>query len=201
MLDILSHNWDVLDNSSSTRPLLHVPVIRGFRRPKNLRDLLVRAKLTTADTDQSRTNKKRDKCQRLKCNYCTTLDKSGRIYCPLTKRSYVTRHNISCISNNLIYCLYCKVCMKVYVGQTKRSLRERIGEHFTSIRKHKKHLVVGRHYNSKGHTGVNNVKIFILDFVKTSPKAHNSRTKKEALESKWIFRLRSTVPLGLNLAD
>ena len=191
----------MLDNSSATRPLLQIPVIRGFRRPKNLRDLLVRAKLTTPDSREQKTTHKRKKCQRLKCNYCKALDKSGRITCPLTKRSYVTRFNISCISNNLIYCLYCKVCSKVYVGQTKRSLRERIGEHYTSIRKKKKHLVVGRHYNTTGHTGTNDVKIYILDFVTTPPNAIHSKSKREALESKWIFRLRSTVPLGLNLED
>ena len=93
VLDIVSNNWDMLDNSSATRPLLQIPVIRGFRRPKNLRDLLVRAKLTTPDSTEQKTTHKRKKCQRLKCNYCKALDKSGRITCPLTKRSYVTRFN------------------------------------------------------------------------------------------------------------
>ena len=137
----------------------------------------------------------------MKCNYCRVINKTGRIQCPLNKRSYITRFNVSCISNNLVYALYCKVCTKIYVGQTKRSLRERIGEHFTSIRKKKKHLVVGRHYNSAGHTGIENVMIYILDFVKTPPSAINSQKKRETLELKWIFRLRSTVPLGLNLED
>ena len=51
VLDIVSNNWDILDNSSSTRPLLHVPLVWGFRRPQNLRDLLVRAKLTDPDAN------------------------------------------------------------------------------------------------------------------------------------------------------
>ena len=202
VLDIVSNNWDMLDNSSSTRPILQIPVVRGFRRPKNLRDLLVRARLTTPDAKKSSgTSKNANKCSRMNCNYCRSLNKSGRITCLLNDRSYITRYNISCNSNNLIYCLLCNTCKKAYVGQTKRTIRERAGEHLTSIRKNKRHLVVGRHYNSAGHKGVHDVSIFILEFSKTPPNAPNSKQARELLEDKWIFRLRSTVPLGLNLSD
>ena len=34
VLDITYNNWDMLDNSSSTRPLLQVPIVRGFRPTK-----------------------------------------------------------------------------------------------------------------------------------------------------------------------
>ena len=203
VLDITSNNWDMLDNSSATRPLLQIPVIRGFRRPQNLRDLLVRAKLTTPDTKPTKPNSKskKNRCQRFKCDYCKMINREGRIICPFNKRSYVTRYNVNCASNNLVYCLYCKSCTKLYVGQTKRSMRERIGEHLTSIRRTKKHLVVGRHYNSAGHKGVPDVSVFILDFVNTPPSALRSKQLRELLELKWIFRLRSLVPIGLNLAD
>ena len=189
VLDITSNIWDMLDNSSSTRPLLHIPVIRGFRRPQHLRDLLVRAKLTTPDARQDKRHitSKRDKCQRFKCNYCNVMNKEGKLMCPFNKRTYVTRYNVSCSSNNLIYCLYCKACSKIYVGQTKRSIGERIGEHFTSIRKCKKHLVVGRHYNLACHDGVSNVKIYVLDLISTPPATDKSKKLRELIELKWIF--------------
>ena len=204
VLDIVSSNWDMIDNSSSTRPLLHVPVVRGFRRPKNIRDLLVRAKLTNPDTTErgNRTSqKKKKKCTRMNCIYCKAIDRSGKITCPFNQRRYISRFNITCISNNLVYCLLCKICNKIYVGQTKRELRARIGEHYTSIRKRKTHLVVGRHYNSSGHTGTNNITVYVLDFINTHPDAPLSKKRREACEQKWIFRLRSTIPLGLNLTD
>ena len=40
---IICRNWDILDRSSSTRPLLEYRLIKGYRRPKNVRDLLIRA--------------------------------------------------------------------------------------------------------------------------------------------------------------
>ena len=202
VLDIVSNNWDVLDNSSSTRPILQIPVVRGFRRPKNLRDLLVRARLTTADSNNATNSRKTsNKCKRPNCPYCRAINKTGRITCQFNKRSYITRFNVTCQSNNLIYCLSCKTCTKIYVGQTKRSIRERAGEHYTSIRKNKKHLVVGRHYNSMGHKGTHDVTIYILEFVRTPPNATLSKINRETQEAKWIFRLRSSVPLGLNLTD
>ena len=114
VLDIVSNNWDVLDNSSSTRPILQIPVVRGFRRPKNLRDLLVRARLTTPDnrTDTG-ARRKRNQCTRMNCTYCRILDRTGRITCPFNKRSYISRFNITCNSNNLIYCLVCQTCTKI----------------------------------------------------------------------------------------
>ena len=171
VLDIVSNNWDILDNSSSTRPILQIPVVRGFRRPKNLRDLLVRARLTTPDahTNRSTHNKKSNRCSRMNCNYCKSIDKSGRIRCLFNNRSYISRFNVSCNSNNLIYCLLCKTCKKTYVGQTKRTIRERACEHFTSIRKNKRHLVVGRHYNTPGHRGDHDVAIFIFGIRQNSP--------------------------------
>ena len=141
------------------------------------------------------------KCKRPHCTYCKAMDRTGRITCPFNKRSYISRHNVDCTSNNLVYCLYCKVCHKIYVGQTKREVRARMSEHFTSIRKRKNHLVVGRHYNSAGHTGTHNATIFVLDFIQTHPDAPLSKRRREACEQKWIFRLRSSIPLGLNLTD
>ena len=42
-------------------------------------------------------------------------------------------------------------------------------EHFTSIRKNKRHLVVGRHYNTPGHRGDHDVAIFIFGIRQNSP--------------------------------
>ena len=62
-------------------------------------------------------------------------------------------------------------------------------------------MVVGRHYNSSGHSGIRDIEVYILDFINTHPDAAYSKKRREACEQKWIFRLRSSVPLGLNLAD
>ena len=157
--------------------IVHVPLVRGFRRPQNLSDLLVRAKLTDPDAPKrAPLVKSKHRCLRTNCTYCTILDKTGRIKCPSTGRSYVTRYSINCLSNSAFN--------TIYVGQTKRAKRERIGEQLTSTRKNKKHLVVGCHYNGSGHNGIRDVKIFILDFVKTPPHSASSKQRRKTLELK-----------------
>ena len=201
VLDIVSKNEDMLDKSSSTRPILNVPLVRGFRRPKNLRDLLVRARISKPNTTQYPQGRFSTICHRVGCIYCNQLNRTGTITCPLNGRTYTTRHNITCTTNNIIYCLACTRCDKLYVGQTKRTVRERIGEHFTTIRRNKQQYVVGRHFNSTGHTGTRDVRIYVLEFISIPPDSPDAKSRREDVELKWIYRLRSAVPLGLNLMD
>ena len=49
---ILEIIWGMLHDSSSTRPLLQLPVIQGFRRSEIFRDLLIRAKLKQLNTNK-----------------------------------------------------------------------------------------------------------------------------------------------------
>ena len=121
--EIVNKNKDLLHRSSSTRPILQANLVQGFRRCKNLRDILVKAKLRKNKV----TNKPNaNKCKRPFCIYCNKLDKSGSITSVITEKQYQTRYNVCCSSNNLTYALACKTCGKIYVGQTKRRLMYRL---------------------------------------------------------------------------
>ena len=111
--DIVKQNWDILDRSASTRDVLTWKVVQGFSRPKNIRDMLVRARVVdpTQLQDPSTmmprpgrtyTNKR---CQRKSCRYCMKLDHSGSIISPITGREYNTIRNWDCKTNNIIYCI------------------------------------------------------------------------------------------------
>ena len=105
------------------------------RRAKNLRDILVRARLPrTAPTRDTRDSSKvptktTNKCNKAHCQYCSLLNRSGRITSIVTQKEYNTRSKVTCRSNNIIYCLCCTVCGNQYVGQTKRPLVDRLREH------------------------------------------------------------------------
>ena len=109
---IVSRNWDLLDKSGSTRPLLKLDLIKGIRRDKNLRDILVRGRLLRskprgeppARVGTAATNY----CSKPHCQYCKILNRSGRITSVVTDKEYNTRLKVTCRSNNLIYCLCCK---------------------------------------------------------------------------------------------
>ena len=205
---IIRKNRDLLDRSSSTRTILNWKITKGFRRPKNIRDHLVRALChnpmdvqPAQDKGYSETKKKSKRCSRKNCRYCNKLVKTGSIRSPITHRQYDTIRNCDCETNNIIYCISCKRCSKQYVGHTKRTLRERMCEHFRFISQSNNTHSVGRHYNDPDHHGLDDVNIYVLQFGRKNPDSDESLAIRLILELIWIHRLRSTTPLGLNVFD
>ena len=203
--NIVKRNWDILDKSSSTREVINWKVTQGFRRPKNIRDLIVRAlvknPLDVQVMHHPERNYKRATCSRNNCRYCIKLDKSGSIRSPITGRKYNTIRSCSCKTNNIIYCITCQVCFKQYIGHTKRTLGERMCEHFRYITQHNSTHSVGRHFNQEDHNGLGNVKLHVLQFGKLNPDSKESLEIRLEFERLWIHRLRSTTPMGLNVFD
>ncbi len=69
----------------------------------------------------------------------------------------------NCQSNNLIYLISCKKCLAQYVGETHRTLGERIYEHLYSIRKNHD-TPVAEHFNSPGHS-TQDVEVEVISYV------------------------------------
>ena len=60
--------------------------------------------------------------------------------CGLLSVTYVTDH-FTCISTNVIYCITCSLCKKIYKGETRRGLADRFREHIRDVEK-KQHRCV-----------------------------------------------------------
>ena len=191
----------MLDKSSSTREVLDWKVLQGFRRPKNIRDILVRPLVKNPLDVSSPPIHYNNRCTRQKCRYCPKLDTSSRISSPITGRSYNTIRCCSCKSNNIIYWITYKLCLKQYIRHTKRTLGERMCEHFRYITQHNRTHSVGRHYTSDDHAGLTNIALHVLQFGRKDPDSKESLALRLELEELWIHRLRSTTPMGLNVFD
>ena len=201
--DIVQENWSLLGRTSNTEGIYHNPPIFGYRRNKNLKDLLVHAKIAPTPTSEGvkMSRKTERQCKAKKCRYCPRLDHTGEVQ-NWSGKTYTTRINTTCNSNNLIYCIKCKKCSKLYVGQTKNSIKERFKCHFFSIKQPKSSdTTVGRHFSQTDHAGIDDVSILVLEFItapQNTPSGQRTRDEKEKL---WIHRLSSIAPLGLNSAD
>ena len=186
----------VLDKSASTREVLNWKVTQGLRRPKNMRHLLVRALVVNpfdvATQSTPSRNYKRNICNKTNCRYCLKLDTSGQIISPITGRKYNTIRCCSCKTNNIIYCITCQVCLKQYIGHTKRTLSEQMCEHFRYITQHNSTQSVGRHFNSEEHSGLGSVKPQVLQFGRKDPDSKESLEIRLELERMWIHRLRNS---------
>ena len=203
---LISRNWDLLDRSSSTRPLLEYRIVKGFRRPKDCRDMLIRAKtsnpwdIPVAPSKEPQNDPDSRACKRNNCKYCNKIILSSRLLCPMTNQTYTTIRKANCESKNLIYCNTCSTCEKMYVGQTKRNLRSRMCEHFRNVTQNNTTIhSVGRHFNEPGHKGIEDMSTYVLQFAKGHPDSDQSLSHQLQLEQNWISCLRTKIPDGLNV--
>jgi len=197
--DTIKASWSLLSRSASTRPLCDKKIIFGYRRNKNLRDLLVTSKLSNPTTPHLPYSVNSNKCTYSKCRYCPKLDISGTIHSTTRDTNFHTMTNVTCKSNNLIYCITCKICKKQYVGQTKRTLMERFQNHFYNVKKgiHQ----IGRHFTSINHNGIEDIQIHILSFIRQNSESTTSIPARNKVEMAWIYRLNTVAPLALNILD
>ena len=202
---IVDTNWPNLGRTNTTTNLYNAQLTYGYRRNKNLRDILVRSKI---GNNQSKHRMGPDdppnplnKCKSRRCTYCPYLNRTGTITSTTTGRTYYAKKHISCYSHNLIYCITCTTCKKQYIGQTSKKLRERFVNHFGNINNKRSTDPIGRHFLSPGHNGQKTLTIHIVEFI---PAPHNSQVGKllrDNLERKWMYKLQTRAPQGLNLAE
>ena len=88
----------------------------------------------------------------------------------------------------------------MYVGQTKRTLISRICEHFRNVTQNNILIhSVGRHFNEEGHIGIQDMRIFALQYAKGHLDSDKSLVHRLDLEQTWICSLRTKIPDGLNV--
>ena len=122
----IEKNWDIL-GSPATKKIFESKIIYGHRRPKNLREHLVRANfkpsIVEVSLDQAAKRLKEKTCGSPgRCRYCKKLDTGGTIRGKSDSRTFRTRTQVTCRSDNLIYAIEFTLCGMHYVGQTKKRL-------------------------------------------------------------------------------
>ena len=106
-----------------------------FRRPKNLQDYLVRAKLRPV-SNRDRGTKGTVHCKSNRCDVCNYVVPSSSFTRHTYKRSYSINYQLDCNSNNFVYLIICKVCGLQYVGSTSTKFRLRFNNHKSRQRAH-----------------------------------------------------------------
>jgi hypothetical protein len=97
----------------------------------------------------------------------------------------------NCNSIHVIYIISCVKCSKMYVGQTGRSIKDRLNNHRSDI-KLKKVTAVSLHFNEPHHN-INHLKITPIEDI--SSLNHQDRLKRE---HSWMVALSTIYPQGLN---
>ena len=94
---------------------------------------------------------------------------------------------------NVIYCITCTLCKKLYIGETGRRLGDRFREHLRDVEKNDKDASkpVGRHFNLPKHFK-EHMSICSLSLHQGTPDSRRN------VEQRFIFQIGTLNPHGIN---
>ena len=143
---IILKNFKLLQNDPDTGRIFSQPPLISFKRDKNIGNFLVRSAFQTSN--QAGTFK----CARARCKTCPFICNVEKLSGP--KQSIKITDHFTCTSTNVIYCITCTLCKKLYIGETGRRLGDRFREHLRDVKKDDKNASkpVARHFNLPNHS-------------------------------------------------
>ena len=133
-----------------------------------------------------------DLCKTMdRCKTCPFISNTVKISGP--NRSVKVTDHFTCISTNVIYCITCTLCKKIYIGETGRRLADRFREHLRDAEQNNTDASkpVARHFNLPNHSH-HNMTICGLSLH------HGNTESRKNLEQKLIFQLGTLSPHGIN---
>ncbi|KAK3108921.1 hypothetical protein FSP39_018704 [Pinctada imbricata] len=183
---IVKQRLTTLHKSERMREIFPIPPIIAFRRDKNIQDILVHKNHNNMFYKSSNGS---EPCGK-KCAICNNVMLTTSFF-GTDGEEYKIKGNLNCKTQNLIYSLRCKKCDKtVYVGQTGRTLYERMMVTISNVRNKKCDLIT-EHFNKNGHT----LRDFQIVGIEKTFGGEISRLTKESF---WIKKLKTLLPEGLN---
>ena len=164
-------------------------VIVAFKNSKNLKQLLIKSKLEGEGIGAFRG------CGESRCKTCRIhAYDSSSFYSTSYNRILTPSDNTTCNSSNLIYLITCNKCKLQYVGETGRSLRERLTDHKSAI-KLKRKTPIGLHFNLPEHSFLD-MRIIGLELIKNNDE--NCEIYRKSREKDWQRMIGTIYPRGLN---
>ena len=186
LTNILKKHIPILHSNKRMSEVFKDPPMMAFRRPRNLKDMVVRTKLTNPLP-----NGVFKICTDGRCLMCKHSASTDSFESHVTGRSYKILGDTSCHTNNCIYLISCKVCGKQYVGETG-DLRRRINNHRSTIKTKRIQEPVAEHFNLAGHKW-QDMSVVVIDH-----NTHWTDTERKHKEKFWMHRLNSFRPQGMN---
>ena len=103
--------------SDEHRKVFPEPPLIAFRRCKNLKDILVRARLSN-EGNGGNDKKGCSRCGKSRCQVCNVMSNSEHFHSNIESRKYRINNSFNCDLSNVVYLLECTVCGVQYVGST-----------------------------------------------------------------------------------
>lgn len=164
---------------SQSKILTNYNTIIAFKRNRNLQDYLVTAQIKPLFKPQPKTS-------------MDLIEHNRWLSNPETKEIFKINAQNKTDIHNCVYLIRCTVCNIKYIGETKNNILTRFHQHkYNIIRRKNLHLPINSHFILHGWKAV---RVTILE---SNP--HWSQIQRRQVERKWILRLGTFLPQGLNV--
>ena len=163
------------------------PPLTAYKRQKNIRDYLIRAKIPPLQADRPRRDFSGMKKCGKQCLACPYIQEGKKVFSVNNKFSWSINKEVTCNTYNIVYLIQCNKenCRKQYIGESERVLKNRLAEHIGYVKSKNINQPTGEHFNLPGHT-LSNMNILILEKVKN----FNTNYRKE--REKYLIRKLNT---------
>ena len=186
---ILRDHQCVIDISPRLKGALPKCPLVAYRRPPNLRDILVRA----AFKQQRETYKGNSPCKHPRCKTCAHIKTGTMFNSTTTGAQFRVKATADCGTSNVVYLIECRRCAIQYVGETENALRVRLTGHRSDIKHRRIEKPVAKHFSLPDHS-MEDLKIMVIEKIHREDGEYRKQK-----ESRWIEMIRSRTPDGLNL--
>lgn len=163
--------------------------ITAYTNHQNLQSQIIRSQLQNSPPPSS--TQSSSKCFHPNCKTCPHITQTRTFFNTSKNKTFQIKHNANCLSKNLIYLIKCACCGLQYVGETGRTLRERISDHRSCVL-NKKPTSISAHFNSPGHS-IRHLKVTPIELLPT-----NDVRERRARERLWQVELETIFPAGIN---
>ena len=204
---LVKDNWNIIQNTEELTQIFKTKPLIGYRRLSNLKDILTSSSISCPPVPKplTQTNQFLPICIRLgKCTYCPKIKKLEQITSFHTKKTFKCqalppKHKITCEFSNVLYIINCNQCFLQCTRETKRPIRNRMYEHYSSVQKFQADKVtpVSRHFTQKNHSR-KHMEFSILHWM-GDPTSPNATTRHRYQEVHYIWAFPTLHPAGINM--
>jgi len=181
---------ETIQKDEELKEIFQSKITLAYKRPKNLRDMLVRARippLLQNPQSCSHPNPGTIPCGSARCLTYKHVTLSERVVGPTG--SLKLWDQFTCKSSCIIYAITCVKCPAIYIGQTKRRLHNRFREHLYFLGKPEA-TAVGEHFHQ-----IHSREDMRITAIQKAPVDLQRRLEAE---SRVIFKLGTNNSPGLN---
>ena len=181
---ILNKHHHIIEHDKELSKKIKEKPIVAFRKIKTIRNHIIRNDIVSRKSKTTHTSKCDD------CKICPQINTSTSIRNTIRNINYSIKDGGTCKSKGLIYAATCKKHDLIYIGHTGEKLSDRFSKHRYDIKNRPDNSELASHFH-QGHS-TDDMEIKILQ------SGLNSKIQRELYEDKWICKLQTLKPSGLN---